>query len=168
MWADICHVCGPQPRKTSWTWQERRRSWACRPGRSTPWPAQGDIPAMRMGRAWRCARRNLMAWVANGSQADELAPARRSGRVAKRQRERCTRVWQAPQAHDAQPPCGDVPQRLDIAREVLRCTACHTGHGRGQRLWCHRVPLLPPGLPAVVHRRCADHRCPTGHSFSQA
>jgi hypothetical protein len=39
--------------------------------------SKDDIPATRMGRAWRFARRNLIAWVANGSQADELATARR-------------------------------------------------------------------------------------------
>jgi excisionase family DNA binding protein len=88
--------------------------------------SKGDIPATRVGRAWRFARRNLIAWVANGSQADQLATARRHGRVAKRQRELFTRVWPAQQAHDAQPPCGCVPQRIDIAIEVLRCTACHT------------------------------------------
>jgi len=32
--------------------------------------SKGDIPATRMGRVWRFARRNLIAWVANGSQAD--------------------------------------------------------------------------------------------------
>ena len=44
---------------------------------------KGDIPATRVGREWRFARRNLIAWVANGSQADQLAAALRNGRVAK-------------------------------------------------------------------------------------
>ncbi len=32
----------------------------------------GDIPAMRVGREWRFARQNLIKWVANGSEADQL------------------------------------------------------------------------------------------------
>src|SRR6266852_324302 len=42
----------------------------------------GAIPATRVGREWRFARRNLIAWVANGSQADQLAAALRNGHVA--------------------------------------------------------------------------------------
>ena len=45
---------------------------------------KGTIPATRVGREWRFARRNLIAWVANGSQADQLAAALRNGHVAKR------------------------------------------------------------------------------------
>jgi excisionase family DNA binding protein len=47
---------------------------------------KGEIPATRVGRAWRFARQNLIAWVANGSQADQLATALRNGKVAKRHR----------------------------------------------------------------------------------
>ena len=47
---------------------------------------KGEIPATRVGREWRFARQNLIAWVANGSQADQLATALRHGRVAKRHR----------------------------------------------------------------------------------
>lgn len=45
---------------------------------------KGEIPATRVGRAWRFARRNLIAWVANGSQTDQLAAVLRTGQVAKR------------------------------------------------------------------------------------
>src|SRR5712691_6523354 len=44
---------------------------------------KGEIPATRVGRAWRFARRNLIAWVANGSQTDQLAAVLRNGQVAK-------------------------------------------------------------------------------------
>ena len=47
---------------------------------------KGAIPATRVGREWRFARRNLIAWVANGSQADQLATVLRHGRAAKRLR----------------------------------------------------------------------------------
>jgi excisionase family DNA binding protein len=47
---------------------------------------QGALPATRVGREWRFARKNLIAWVANGSQADQLATALRHGRVAPRER----------------------------------------------------------------------------------
>lgn len=47
---------------------------------------QGTLPATRVGREWRFARKNLIAWVANGSQADQLATALRHGRVAPRSR----------------------------------------------------------------------------------
>jgi hypothetical protein len=39
-----------------------------------------------VGREWRFARQNLITWVANGSQADQLAAALRNGRVVKRPR----------------------------------------------------------------------------------
>jgi excisionase family DNA binding protein len=45
---------------------------------------QGNIPAMRVGREWRFARRNLIEWVTNSSQADQLAAALRNGRVARK------------------------------------------------------------------------------------
>src|SRR4051794_28870116 len=47
---------------------------------------RGDISATRVGREWRFARKNLIHWVANGSQADQLAAALRNGRVAQRSR----------------------------------------------------------------------------------
>jgi excisionase family DNA binding protein len=45
---------------------------------------KGDIPATRVGREWRFARANLIAWVANGSAADQLSVALSRGRVAKK------------------------------------------------------------------------------------
>ena len=45
---------------------------------------KGDIPATRVGREWRFARSNLIAWVANGSAADQLSVALSRGRVAKK------------------------------------------------------------------------------------
>ena len=41
---------------------------------------KGEIPAMRVGREWRFARQNLIAWVTHGSQADQLAAALRNGK----------------------------------------------------------------------------------------
>jgi excisionase family DNA binding protein len=45
---------------------------------------KGDIPATQVGREWRFARANLIAWVANGSAVDQLSVALRRGRVAKK------------------------------------------------------------------------------------
>jgi excisionase family DNA binding protein len=45
---------------------------------------KGEIPATRVGREWRFARQNLIAWVANGSEADQLSVALRRRRVAKK------------------------------------------------------------------------------------
>ena len=45
---------------------------------------KGEIPAMRIGREWRFALKNLREWVANGSAADQLSVALSRGRVAKR------------------------------------------------------------------------------------
>jgi excisionase family DNA binding protein len=45
---------------------------------------KGEIPATRVGREWRFARANLIAWVANGSAADQLSVALSRGRVAKK------------------------------------------------------------------------------------
>jgi excisionase family DNA binding protein len=45
---------------------------------------KGEIPAMRIGREWRFARRNLVEWVANSSQADQVALALRNGRVVRK------------------------------------------------------------------------------------
>lgn len=46
----------------------------------------GEIPAMRGGREWRFARKNLIEWVANGSKADQVAIALRNGRVARKRK----------------------------------------------------------------------------------
>ena len=45
---------------------------------------KGEIPAMRIGREWRFALKNLREWVANGSQADQLSAALRNGRIARK------------------------------------------------------------------------------------
>jgi excisionase family DNA binding protein len=45
---------------------------------------KGEIPAMRIGREWRFARKNLVEWVINSSQADQLAAVLRNGRVARK------------------------------------------------------------------------------------
>jgi PTS system nitrogen regulatory IIA component len=45
---------------------------------------KGEIPAMRIGREWRFALKNLREWVANASKADQLSAALRNGRVVKR------------------------------------------------------------------------------------
>lgn len=42
---------------------------------------QGKIPATRVGREWRFARSNLIQWVANGSQADQVAALLAKGKV---------------------------------------------------------------------------------------
>ena len=47
---------------------------------------QGKIPATRVGRESRFARSNLIQWVANGSQADQVAALLKKGKVAKRGR----------------------------------------------------------------------------------
>jgi excisionase family DNA binding protein len=45
---------------------------------------KGKIPAMRVGREWRFARQNLIKWIANGSEADQLAAALRNGRLVRK------------------------------------------------------------------------------------
>jgi excisionase family DNA binding protein len=45
---------------------------------------KGEIPAMRIGREWRFARKNLVEWVINSSQADQLTAVLRNGRVARK------------------------------------------------------------------------------------
>jgi excisionase family DNA binding protein len=45
---------------------------------------KGEIPAMRVGREWRFALRNLREWVANSSKADQLTAVLRNGRVARK------------------------------------------------------------------------------------
>ena len=47
---------------------------------------QGKIPATRVGREWRFSRANLIQWVANGSQGDQLSVLLKNGKVAKRRR----------------------------------------------------------------------------------
>ncbi len=47
---------------------------------------KGEIPAMKVGREWRFARRNIVDWVANGTEADQLATALRKSRVGKRKK----------------------------------------------------------------------------------
>ncbi len=47
---------------------------------------QGKIPATRVGREWRFARSNLIQWVANGSQADQVTALLKNGKVGKRGR----------------------------------------------------------------------------------
>ncbi len=44
----------------------------------------GKIPGTKVGREWRFSRQNLINWVANGSEADQLTTALRNGRVTKR------------------------------------------------------------------------------------
>ncbi len=44
----------------------------------------GEIPAMRIGREWRFARKNLIEWVTNASKADQLTAVLRHGRVARK------------------------------------------------------------------------------------
>src|SRR5919109_4205673 len=45
---------------------------------------KGDIPAMRIGREWRFALKNVREWVANASKADQLSAALRNGRIARK------------------------------------------------------------------------------------
>jgi excisionase family DNA binding protein len=45
---------------------------------------KGEIPAMRIGREWRFALKNLREWVANASQADQVAAALRNGRIVRK------------------------------------------------------------------------------------
>lgn len=47
---------------------------------------QGKIPATRIGREWRFARQNLVQWVINGSQADQLTAALAKGRGGRARR----------------------------------------------------------------------------------
>ena len=42
---------------------------------------KGDIPAIRIGREWRFALKNLREWVANASKADQLTAALRNGQI---------------------------------------------------------------------------------------
>ena len=45
---------------------------------------KGETPAMRIGREWRFALKNLREWVANASKADQLSAALRNGRIARK------------------------------------------------------------------------------------
>jgi len=114
------------------------------------WPAKATARPRIWPRRWRCARRDRMAWVANGRQADERVPARTLWPGGHATAGACTHVWPAPQAHDAQPPaatCLHAGHR-ERGAERVRLPPCH---GRGHRLWCH-VSLAFPGPPAVVQR----------------
>jgi excisionase family DNA binding protein len=44
----------------------------------------GTIPATRVGREWRFSRTNIIDWIKNGTEADQLAQALKTGRVGKR------------------------------------------------------------------------------------
>jgi excisionase family DNA binding protein len=44
----------------------------------------GAVPARRIGREWRFARRNLVEWVAKASKADQLTVALQNGRRARK------------------------------------------------------------------------------------
>ena len=43
----------------------------------------GTIPATRVGREWRFSRNNLVKWIENGTQADQLTHALKTGRVGR-------------------------------------------------------------------------------------
>jgi excisionase family DNA binding protein len=45
---------------------------------------KGEIPATRVGRAWRFSRSNLVQWVVNGTQGDQRSALLRHGRGAKK------------------------------------------------------------------------------------
>jgi excisionase family DNA binding protein len=45
---------------------------------------EGTIPATRVGREWRFSRTNLIKWIENGSEADQLANALKSGKIGSR------------------------------------------------------------------------------------
>jgi excisionase family DNA binding protein len=45
---------------------------------------EGTISATRVGREWRFSRTNLVKWIENGSEADQLAQALKTGRVGRR------------------------------------------------------------------------------------
>jgi excisionase family DNA binding protein len=45
---------------------------------------EGTIPATRVGREWRFSRSNLVDWIKNGTKADQLAQALKTGRVRRR------------------------------------------------------------------------------------
>ena len=46
---------------------------------------KGEIPAMRIGRAWRFSRKNLAEWVVNSGKGDQLTAALANGRIVRRQ-----------------------------------------------------------------------------------
>jgi excisionase family DNA binding protein len=45
---------------------------------------EGTIPATRVGREWRFSRTNLVKWIGNGTEADQLAKALRNGKITRR------------------------------------------------------------------------------------
>ena len=47
---------------------------------------QGKIPATRIGREWRFAWQNLVQWVVNGSEADQITAALAKGRAGRPRR----------------------------------------------------------------------------------
>jgi hypothetical protein len=42
---------------------------------------QGQIPAMRVGREWRFARKTLIDWVSKSSENEQLAAVLRNGKI---------------------------------------------------------------------------------------
>ena len=45
---------------------------------------EGTLPATRVGREWRFSRTNLVKWIGNGTEADQIAKALRHGKIARR------------------------------------------------------------------------------------
>lgn len=45
---------------------------------------KGAIPATRVGREWRFARKNLVDWITNGAAANTLTAVLGKGKAAKR------------------------------------------------------------------------------------
>jgi len=97
---------------------------AAAPGRVDPDALHPGQLRRQPGRAYGRARgavRGGTAWRGSPTAAKRTSASQRDALAGgTRQRERCTHVWPAPQAHDAQPPCGDVPHAAAIAREGLR------------------------------------------------
>ena len=45
---------------------------------------EDTIPATRVGREWRFSRTNLVKWIENGAEADQLSKALRNGKIVRR------------------------------------------------------------------------------------
>lgn len=45
---------------------------------------EGTLPATRVGREWRFHRTNLVDWIKNGTEVDQLAQALKTGRIGRR------------------------------------------------------------------------------------
>ena len=45
---------------------------------------EGTIPATRVGREWRFSRTDLVKWIGNGAEADQLTKALRNGKITRR------------------------------------------------------------------------------------